>query len=223
MEATETQLHPVFVPLLSMSALSVGLYLFRLITTGSERLWFMNWNLVLAWLPLIFAWFLVTGLKHRRWFSRSSIALSTVWLLFLPNSFYMVSDFVHLTTAQDGTFVYEIIMLVSYALTGLLLGWLSTMLVHKELENRLGQRRAWYGVLLVFLASAFAIYLGRYLGWNSWDIIFNPVFIVFDISERVLNPALYPSMFTTTTLFFAFIVVSYASFRGLLAATKRLP
>lgn len=222
MEAKRSQYHPVLLPLFGLSALSIWLYVFRLIGVGDDRFWFMNWNLVLAWVPLLLAWQFSSGLPHRRWTSKVSVALIVLWVLFLPNSFYMVSDFIHIRNSSDADVIYDVIMLSSYALTGMVLGWVSTLIMHNHFSKKFGAARAWQVILAIFVACGFAIYLGRYLGWNSWDVIFSPAFILFDVSERVLNPTLYPDMFMTVFLFSLFIAASYAAFRLLLVSGKRV-
>src|SRR5260221_2598474 len=53
-------------------------------------------NVILAWIPFGLAIWLQRTLQRKRWSSWQALALSAAWLAFLPNSFYMVSDFIHL-------------------------------------------------------------------------------------------------------------------------------
>ncbi|MBA2278845.1 DUF1361 domain-containing protein [Candidatus Saccharibacteria bacterium] len=201
-------------PLLLLSVLSISVYVLRLIVTGSDRYWFLNWNLVLAWLPLIFAFGLRKILRERPWASWQAILLTIGWFSLLPNSFYLVSDFVHLNISAQNevSLLYDIVLLVSFGITGLAIGCASTYMVHMELKKRLSWRNTWVIVGLVFMLSGFAVYLGRFLGWNSWDLILNLPGITSDILDRIINPSLYPNTFTITLLFFAFIMTVYSSF-----------
>jgi uncharacterized membrane protein len=61
----------------------------------------------------------------------------------------------------------------------------------------------------VLLLCSFAIYLGRYLRWNSWDVLFNPAGLVFDVSEPFINPTSHPQVFTTTLMFFVLLASIY--------------
>lgn len=212
--------YPALLPLITLTALSVVLFFCRVIATGNTRFSFLTWNLFLAWLPLFWAWFLVASLKKRRWLSWQSLLLTILWLGFLPNSFYLVTDFIHLRPYAGVSLVFDAVMFMSFSLAGLLLGVIGVFLVHRELIKRLPRIHVWSLLALVFLLVSYAIYLGRYLRWNSWDIITNPDGILFDMIERLSNPVDYPGMFTTTALFFLFISCVYASFYGTLRALK---
>ncbi len=210
-------------PPLLLSALSVVIYSGRVLATGRIHLAFMNWNLFLAWLPLLWAWWLVRILDKKSWQSWQAIALTLLWLLFLPNSFYMVTDFIHLAPDDEVSLLYDVVLIMNFALSGILLGCMSVYMVHAELKKR-AARRNLYGLLgAAFLLSSFAIYLGRYLGYNSWDVLANPFGIVVDLIEGIANPSSHSGMYTTTLLFFVFISVVYGAFytlRGRLKSAK---
>ena len=65
----------------------------------------------------------------------------------------------------------------------------------------------------MLLLSSFAMYLGRDLRWNSWDVLLNPAGIIFDVSERVIDPLDHPEAFTTTLMFFIFLAGLYIFLR----------
>jgi len=91
-----------------------------------------------------------------------------------------------------------------------LLGYASLYLVQQQMTKRGASRRqvdAFAAVML--LICSFAIYLGRDLRWNSWDVLVNPAGIVFDISERLIDPLDHPDTFTTTAVFFVFLMGLY--------------
>jgi uncharacterized membrane protein len=210
----------LLLPLLLPSALSIMFLLGRVILSESEQYLFLFWNLFLAWLPLLWAWLLTQSLYDYPWSSWRPVTFSLLWLAFLPNSFYLVSDFTHLKAAEGISLLYDVVMLMSFALAAMLVGWVSVYMVQRLLKRRFTEQNVWAMLGVVFLLCSFAVYLGRFLGWNSWDIIFNPADILFDVSDRVLNPALYPNTFLTTSLFFAFISCTYLSFYGLVRALR---
>lgn len=211
------------IPPVVLSLASVLVYIGRVLATDRLYLGFMNWNLFLAWLPLGLAWLLSRSLKQQRWLSWQPLLLTVLWLLFLPNSFYMVTDFIHLAPDEDISMLYDIVLILGYALSGLLLGSMSIYLVHAELKKR-ADRRTLYGLMgVAFLLSSFAIYLGRYLGHNSWDVLTNPFGIMLDMVDGLTNPGEHAGMFTTTLLFFVFTSVVYAGYyftRGRLKSNR---
>jgi uncharacterized membrane protein len=162
---------------------------------------YLVWNLFLAWLPLVFAWWLVAILRRKLWSSWEALGVSVLWLAFLPNTFYMVSDFIHLGEVGKRDLLYDAAMLTSFISVAVVLGVSSLYLVHHEVRKRFLPRTSslWLGITL--LLCSFAIYLGRDLRWNSWDILTNPGGLLFDVSDRLIHPASYPDMFLTTGVF----------------------
>jgi uncharacterized membrane protein len=196
--------------LILLSVFCANASFIRVAMTDSSDLLFLIWNLALAWVPLVFAWLLYirTTAYGLQW-SKLNALYFAMWLLFLPNAFYLVTDFVHL----EGDFtepqrIFDIVLLMSYSIVGILLGIISLMLVH----IRAVQRFTTYGhylPIIALLVTGFGIYLGRYLQWNSWDILLNPFGILFDISDRIVNPTSHLLTFGTTLLFFCFYGLLY--------------
>jgi uncharacterized membrane protein len=214
------QSHTIFWPLLVSSLLSAVLFACRMWGGGTTRYWFLLWNLLLAWVPLLLAWWLAIRLRTTGWMNWPNVLVTAAWLLFLPNSFYLVSDFVHLEATGEVSLLFDVVMFMSFAWNGLLLGFAAVLLVHRELLRRVRTRLSGQLVAMVFILCSFAIYLGRYLGWNSWDIIFNPAGIIFHLSDRLVSPASYPNTFTTTTFFTIALGAMYYTVFRLVAAIR---
>ena len=185
------------------------LTVFRFILAGNFSYWFLAWNLFLAWVPLFASWYLYKRTyKFGLTWSKTNILLFTVWLLFLPNAFYIFTDFIHLDRLDGVPKMYDIVLISCYAINGMLLGYTSLYLVHTRAVQRF-KSKGHFVPILALLAVGFAIYLGRVLRWNSWDVLFNPFGLLFDISERFINPTEYAGTFMTTFLFFGFLSVVY--------------
>ncbi len=209
-----------YIPAVILSVLSLGLLGLRFINTGSDRFSFMAWNLFLAWLPMLWAYLLASGLKTNRWLSFKNVLLSFLWLAFLPNTFYLVTDFIHLRGSTLSNVLYDSVMFMSFALTGVILGCMSVYLVHRELAKRWPRNTVWAFLLIFFVLSSLAIYLGRYLGWNSWDLVANPLYILLDLSNRLTNPDSLTVTLGTTVLFFGFITAAYVAFYAGIKAVR---
>jgi len=199
----------VFTALILANLVSVLLFVARAIDSQSLRYWFLLWNLVLGWLPLLFAWWLVQRLKTSRWLSAGNIVLTFLWLGFLPNSFYLVSDLVHLDITGEVSLLYDIVLFFSCIFNSYVVGFMSVVLVHRALLKRIHHNDAHSVIAGVFLLCGFAIYLGRYLRWNTWDVLINPAGLLFDVSDRIINPAAHPQAFTTTVTFFVVLISMY--------------
>ncbi len=185
-------------------AVSLGLYLYGALALGMSFT-YLPWNLILAALPLAFAVRLVQVLRTKRWSAWEPLGWTLLWLVFLPNSFYMISDFIHLRLVPADNILYAAVLFTSFIYLGVLLGFCSLILVHHELRRRLSARAAGTWIGLTLLLCSFAIYIGRDLRWNSWDVIFNPAGLLFDVSDRILRPDDYPMMFVTVLSFFALL------------------
>ncbi|MDQ3123733.1 MAG: DUF1361 domain-containing protein, partial [bacterium] len=150
--------------------------------------------------------------RRRGWANWQTLAAGLLWLSFLPNGFYLVTDFVHLNVSLPATLLFDAVLCMSFALTGLILGCKSTYLIHNVLIKRVGDKISWGIILSVLLLSGFAMYLGRYLGWNSWDLFANPFYILFDLFSRFGSAQELLATMRTTVLFFAFNASVYAAF-----------
>lgn len=196
---------------------SVMLFLARSYDAGNPRYWFLLWNAFLGLLPLMFALFLRRLLRQKSWLRWQSILVTLLWLGFLPNSFYLVTDLIHLHQTGEVSLLYDVTLFTSFIINGLIVGLMSVFLVHSELLRRIRRREAHVLVGAVFLACGFAIYLGRYLRWNSWDILLNPAGILFDVSSQFISPAT-PGILATTLSFFLLLSASYVVAFNLIAA-----
>lgn len=196
--------------LLFLSTAASLMLLLRFFVTGSTRFSFLLWNLFLAWLPaLISLWFT----RPRKEFHRVLAAcLFIFWLFLLPNTFYILSDFVHLRASGDINILFDAVLLFSFSAIGFLLGLLSLGIMHLWIRRYIGERLALGAMYVIIYLCSFAIYLGRYLRWNSWDIFTNPLGLLVDVSDRVIAPLDHPRTLSTTVVFFALIGVSYGSF-----------
>lgn len=202
------------------AAVASSLLLVRFFATGSLDYWFLPWNLFLGYLPLVFAYLCVQRLKTTRIMEWQNLALAALWLGFLPNSFYIVTDLIHLRATGDISLLFDVVLLTSFIWSGFVAGFISLYMMHTAVLRRIPAQQAHGLVAVALLLSSFAIYLGRYLRWNTWDIILNPFTLLFDVSERFINPAEHPQAFSTTLMFFVLLTSIYWSIYQLVAAIK---
>lgn len=193
------------------SFVSVAIILARVLFTGNIRYAFLIWNLFLAWLPLVFA--MLAREKYREskngarlgWYF---LGLSATWLLFFPNAPYICTDLVHLTTRYFGAFWVDLTVILSCAFTGLVLGFVSLYLMHSVVTQRYGSFIGWGFVAAVAGLSSFGIYLGRFLRFNSWDVIAQPAKLYQGISAVATGQG-HPHQFAFLVLFATFLFLAY--------------
>lgn len=161
--------------------------------------WYLPYNLLLGLLPLGIMLWLKQLQATWPWRSWRVVAVEVAWLLFLPNSFYIVTDFIHLYRVARVDVVQDIAMLMQFSVAGLLAGFISVYIFHRLLLKKMSTTISWIVVNGVFLLSSFAIYLGRELRWNSWDVAVQPAAILADIVYICRQPM--PAVSTTLSFF----------------------
>lgn len=153
---------------------------------------------------------LVHNLRRNRWLSWQNLLLTIVWLGFLPNSFYIVTDLIHIHLTGEINILFDVVLFFSCIFNGFVFGYISLYMMHRELLRRMSREYAHAIVAAILLACSFAVYLGRYLRWNTWDVIMHPLGLLVDVTNRVINPADYPQTIITTFMFFLLFTSMYA-------------
>lgn len=196
----------------SMIAVRVG-------RTGSGYYLFLVTNLFLACVPLFLSTALRIG-EHCGVHWTIKLVLLGLWLLFLPNAPYILTDILHLTRESHVPAWYDLALLLSCSGTGLLVGYLSLIDVQSLVARRFSSAWAWIFALWSLVLSGFAIYLGRFLRWNSWDVLVAPT-RVFDILGALLHPLDHARPIAVTLIFGVILTLGYISLRILLVHPER--
>lgn len=157
------------------------------IRSSSSRFLFLLWNLFLAWIPYVISLSLLY-LPSTNLVKKCTPLILLTWLFFWPNAPYLMTDLVHFKQRLIVPFWYDLTMLLSFAVTGLLLGVLSFLQLQLFLQRYVSSLGVQIFNLLVLFLCGIGIYIGRILRWNSWDIVFNPISIIKDISAIFFAP-----------------------------------
>ena len=192
-------------------------------SSDSNRYAFLVWNLFLAWIPFGFAWVAYTSSRLPKFLMITLVSVCAVlWLLFFPNALYIMTDFQHLARLNSEVPVwYDVIMLIWFSWCGLFLGIISLYLMQKIVERWLGKMASWMFVVIVTILSSLGIYVGRFLRWNSWDVLFTPL----KMTGRFLDNFSQSQERTLTfsflfALFFLFVYVTVFLFARLINEQK---
>jgi len=195
--------------LLFSSSVAVLLVLARILLTGNMKYGFLLWNLFLAWLPLLFALLACDEFKggtNRSW---RFLGFAGTWLLFFPNAPYIFTDLIHLTTHFYRHFWVDLVLILLFAVIGLVLGFVSLFLMQAVVRRMFGPAASWFFIAGVAGLSGFGIYLGRFLRFNSWDLVVKPLALWEGIGSLVVNPLTRPTSLAFPALFAAFLFTSY--------------
>jgi uncharacterized membrane protein len=173
----------VFVGLYILISLPVALYLNNFLHI------FMGWNLILALIPL-YGSMLFNMLRHKNGQSKSQLFVLIVlflgWLFFLPNTFYVITDLIHLGN-RDFYFQSSFYMPWDYvediknyvalthifigAIISLTAGVISLSNMEDVIIEKYHKIIGYSFVVFVLFLSSIAIYIGRFLRFNSWDML----------------------------------------------------
>jgi uncharacterized membrane protein len=159
----------------------------RVIATGYITYVFLLWNLFLAFIPYAVSNWLYNNI-HVAENKPKLIAALSVWLLFIPNSFYILTDLFHLGQFASAPKWFDLLLLLSFAWNGLLFGVVSLRKMEILLQKKCGKRFSLFIVLTVMWLISFGIYIGRFLRFNSWDVITQPFSLFSEMFEMLYHP-----------------------------------
>lgn len=191
------------------STVSVIMVVWRVERTNNWRYFFLIWNLFLAWIPLILSFFIHQKFWHHQKLTLWILGFGLVWLLFYPNAPYIMTDLIHLRARDYIPLWYDMMLILSFAWTGLFAGFVSLYLMQNIVKKLYGRALGWCFVVGVIGLGSFGVYLGRFLRWNSWDIVSSPSDIAGDVVSQMLNPLSNKWSWLFTLVFFGFSLFTY--------------
>ena len=202
--------------LLAASAWCVFLLAVRRHEFGAVGYRYLVWNLALAWIPLVLAILLVVAYARRRP-PAELVAVGGLWLLFLPNAPYVLTDFIHLGPDHR---MYDTILVGSFAFTALGLGFASLLLVQLVVTRAGGAMLGWLTALGSLFFASVGIYLGRVLRLNSWDAIQRPHHLWRIARFRLEDPLGNRYLIGFVIAFCGFLTMAYVGFYGFTALAE---
>ncbi len=191
------------------TALCLALVAVRIERTGTVEYRFLVWNLFLAWLPFVFALVLYDGFRRGR--GRAFlVGWGALWLLFLPNAPYILTDVVHLREPGAAPLWYDAATVIAFAGTGLVLGLGSLFLVHAVVAAARGPVAGWAASVVALALTSVGVYLGRFVGVNSWDALVDPARVLAPFAERLDDPLGAGRFLAVTAVLTVFLTLAYA-------------
>ncbi len=191
-------------PILLSVAFCIFLSTLRLLILQNITFVFLVWNLVLALIPYILSKWVVEKNSLRP----QNLLAVAVCIGFLPNAPYLLTDLFHLRYQPTAFIWFDTLLIASYAFTGLGLFILTLKNLSSNFSERLSPRLLIFlRVILVFMCG-FGIYLGRYMRFNSWDVVTNPLYLLSEIADRFMDPMSHPLTWGVTLAYGAFLMVA---------------
>lgn len=198
--------------LLLLSVLFTMVMLFvRFVYSDTLDYRFYVWNTFLAVIPYLVSTQL---LKMERMNVLSGLLL-IVWLLFFPNAPYIITDILHYEVRPEVPYWYDVLLVTSGAWNGLILGLVSLMNVESFFLRFLKPAWATVIVFVSLFLCAYGIFLGRFLRYNSWDVVTVPSSLVYNSARHVLRPQHYSQLWVFTLLFAVLLCIIYYTLKFL--------
>jgi len=187
----------------------------------------LAWNVFLAMLPLLFA--VKVRYAIERGIFGQTVFWAIFWLLFFPNSVYMITDFIHISNdkllriieadrySQVGDVMYstdiaawaKLLVIGIGFLFAILVGLESLYLIEQGIKNKVSKLFSRLGILMVALLSGVGVYIGRFLRFNSWDVFLKPFHLLDQLCTGMDGFAV-----QFIAVFAVFIIVCYSLYRA---------
>lgn len=192
------------------TAFTIVLLMFRIFYSGTLNYIFLAWNLFLAGIPVLFSRKLM---QHNK-FTLYTAALFTCWLFFFPNAPYIITDIIHYRERWPVPKWYDLLLVTSAAWNGLSAGFISLLQVERFFSKFLSKRKLMLLVFICLFLCAYGIYIGRFLRYNSWDIISSPLQLLGESLRHFVNPFKYFRVWEFTILFSVMLSIFYFTIRS---------
>jgi uncharacterized membrane protein len=172
----------------------------------------LAWNLFLACLPLLFS--TLAGTAKQRKNKPMFIMAIVFWLAFFPNAPYMITDFIHVSSlgfysyhnvVEDIISWFGLVYMTVGIVLGILIGTISLDNVVQLMKNTGKRGVAVTTVVIVSLISGYALYIGRFLRFNSWNL-----FYPFPLLKALIQD------FSLFTVLFSLLSAAYIAFSYLI-------
>ncbi len=189
----------------------------RIIYTQKLVYGFYPWNLFLAFIPLIAS----SKLLNQNRLNWKAVCLLMIWLLFFPNAPYLITDLFHFTEREGCPPWFDLILVSSATWNGIIIGALSLLQVEKFLEKSFNHTKVRLMLLFFILLCGYGVYLGRFLRFNSWDIVTNPSNLAYFIKNSLLHPHQNISTWAFTIFFGLLFAIIFFTIKGLNQGKER--
>ena len=143
----------------------------------------MTINVLLAVVPLFLTALFIK--ENKKWVG---VIIFILWLLFVPNTIYLLTDIEYLPRQfSNSNFIFDITLLLQY-LTLIILGIYTYLTSMRPIAKLIKNPNL---IIIPFnFFIAFGVAIGKIQRTESWDVIFNPTRVITDINTTLNSPAL---------------------------------
>lgn len=175
----------------------------------------LYWNLFLAMIPLLTAYLIYILNITKKCHLFFLVCLTLFWVLFLPNSCYMITDLIHLEggrlIANDYTYIrnlkqwIDLLYVCAGIFIAILSGLFSVSLIHQTIKNKIKPFLQYLFLILICFLCGYGVFIGRFLRLNSWDIL-NPISLIHLLLDNLDRFTIIFTLFLAGFFFFSYIL-----------------
>ncbi len=183
----------------------------RVVYSNTGSYLFYAWNLFLAIIPLYFS---------RKLYSYDAIKWAALfliagWLLFFPNAPYLITDIFHFHQRGNVPLWYDLLLVLSASWNGLMAGFISLMQVDEFLSRFIAKKWQVFYISGFMFAASIGIYIGRFLRFNSWNVITKPRSLMRFGIEYIFIPQQHINAWAFSTICTVFLLFIYYTIKNL--------
>lgn len=178
----------------------------RISITKTMYFTFLVWNVFLAIIPYLMTMYLSDKKKLNKIIF--TLIFGT-WLAFLPNAPYIITDLFHLNRSAFKNIWIDTLVISTFAITGMSLFYFSIFQMKNLLKNFFKHKIAEAIIISTIFLSAFGVYIGRFLRYNSWEILSNPLKLFNTIFNMIIHPIQNEEVWFFTLSFGLFLQLGY--------------
>lgn len=142
------------------------LMVYRCLFSLSFNYTYLLWNLAVAIIPYLISKKLSINTKP----ASLPVLRLVVWFLFFPCCIFLLADLLQIRRHENFPFAYDLLLLFSFAIAGIIPGLMSLKKVENFLGNYFPTFIARLFIMLAIFLSSYSIALIRFMHLKSWDI-----------------------------------------------------
>lgn len=200
---------------ISLVVFAIVLNILRIVIWDKYSFVYILWNIFLAFIPFIISSLILSLSKEKKLNKAIFVIGGILWILFIPNAPYIVTDFVHIGVVRGVPVIYDVILLFSSATLGLILGFSSLLHIEEIIKLRFSHKTTFIIMNIIIFMISFGVYLGRFLRFNSWDVFINHTPLIKNVWKIFSQPLDNLEVYLYTILFFCFMSILYKSWKHL--------
>ena len=193
--------------------LSTILNIGRVSFFGKFNFLFLFWNMFLAFIPYLISSWMLWYSDNKKPYKLFMIIGFVAWIIFLPNAPYLVTDLIHTGRIMVVPVFYDLTVLFSSALVGLLFAFYSLSHIERIFLKKFGNKATTLCMIVVIFISSFGIYLGRFIRFNSWHILTDVSSVFLKVWAIISKPYTHQDVYLFSTFFFFFIFMLYQAWK----------